>query len=142
MTGFGSMQSAITLMTVSPDIRGKALGVIGVAIGTAPLGLLITGIVSGRFGIEVAITINCCVALFILIFALIFYRKELFLEDSDVVIMYNLKNLSKDITRDLDKFLKNGGGIIWFQADNNKNAFHSNFFSKFCTFVNLKNIKI
>ena len=85
MTGFGSMQSAITLMTVSPDIRGKALGVIGVAIGTAPLGLLITGIVSGRFGIEVAITINCCIALFILIFALIFYRKELFLEDSELI---------------------------------------------------------
>ena len=85
MTGFGSMQSAITLMTVSPDIRGKALGVIGVAIGTAPLGLLITGIVSGRFGIEVAITINCFIALFILIFALIFYRKELFLEDSELI---------------------------------------------------------
>ena len=85
MTGFGSMQSAITLMTVSPNIRGKALGVVGVAIGTAPLGLLLTGIVSGIFGIEVAITINCSVALCILVFALIFYRKELFLEDSEII---------------------------------------------------------
>ena len=85
MTGFGSMQSAITLMTVSPNIRGKALGVIGVAIGTAPLGLLITGMVSGRFGIEVAITINCSVALCILLCSIVFYRKELFLEDFELI---------------------------------------------------------
>ena len=54
--------------------------------------------------------------------------QRLFLEDSDVLIIYNLKNLSKDIAKDLDKFLKNGGGIIWFQGNNDKNAFHSNFF--------------
>jgi MFS family permease len=89
MTGFGSMQSAITLMTVAPNIRGKALGVIGVAIGTAPLGLLFTGIISGRFGIEVAITLNCSIALCILTLSLFAYRKELFLEDAQIISQQN-----------------------------------------------------
>lgn len=89
MTGFGSMQSAITLMTVAPNIRGKALGVIGVAIGTAPLGLLFTGIISGSFGIEVAITLNCSIALCILALSLFAYRKELFLEDAQIISQQN-----------------------------------------------------
>ena len=69
--------------------------------------------------------------------------QRLFLEDSDVVIIYNLKNLSKDIAKDLDKFLKNGGGIIWFQGNNDKNAFHSNLFSKlgFPEFVDLISVE-
>ena len=57
-------------------------------------------------------------------------NQKLFLEDSDLAIIYNLKGISKEVADDLDKFLKSGRGIIWFQGSDNKNAFHSSFYSK------------
>ena len=44
--GFGTMQSLIVMLVSREEMRGRALGVISLAIGTGPLGLLMTGAVA------------------------------------------------------------------------------------------------
>ena len=45
-SGFGTMQSAIVLLVSRPEIRGRALGVVTLAIGAGPIGSLVVGAVS------------------------------------------------------------------------------------------------
>ena len=42
-SGFGTMQIAIALRAVSPDMRGRAMGAIALGIGASPLGMLVVG---------------------------------------------------------------------------------------------------
>jgi MFS family permease len=44
--GFGTMQSAIVMLVAREDMRGRALGVISLAIGAGPLGSLLIGAVA------------------------------------------------------------------------------------------------
>jgi predicted MFS family arabinose efflux permease len=44
--GFGTMQSAIVMLVAKEDMRGRALGVISLAIGAGPLGSLLIGAVA------------------------------------------------------------------------------------------------
>ena len=44
--GFGTMQSTIVVITASDDMRGRALGVISLAIGAGPIGALLIGLVA------------------------------------------------------------------------------------------------
>lgn len=44
--GFGTMQSTIVVIASSEEMRGRALGVISVAIGAGPIGALIIGVVA------------------------------------------------------------------------------------------------
>ena len=55
---------------------------------------------------------------------------RLFFDDADVAILYNLKSIAKESVEDMDNFLKEGGGIIWFQGSSKKDQYHSNLFSK------------
>ena len=41
--GFGTMQSTIIVISASDDMRGRALGVISLAIGAGPIGALLIG---------------------------------------------------------------------------------------------------
>jgi MFS family permease len=41
--GFGAMQSTIILLTAREEMRGRALGVLSLAIGTGPFGSLLMG---------------------------------------------------------------------------------------------------
>ena len=56
--GFGTMQSAIVLLVSKPDIRGRALGVVTIAIGAGPIGALIVGAMAEWIGPSQAIMYN------------------------------------------------------------------------------------
>ena len=61
--GFGTMQSLIVMLVSREEMRGRALGVISLAIGTGPLGLLMTGAVADWLSPTTAIGINATVGL-------------------------------------------------------------------------------
>ena len=42
---------------------------------------------------------------------------RLFLDEFDMVIIYNSSGLSKKSIKDLDAFTKEGGGVLWFQGE-------------------------
>ena len=56
--------------------------------------------------------------------------KRLFLDDLDVILVHNIEGISEEGVQDLEKFLKKGGGVIWFQGDANKENFHQHLFSR------------
>ena len=62
-SGYHSMQTALVLLSASPEIRGRALGIQMTAIGTGPVGLLITGASAETWGAPRAVAMNCAVAL-------------------------------------------------------------------------------
>ena len=55
---------------------------------------------------------------------------RLFLEDVDVALIHNPKAISKESIKDLDKFLMEGGGVIWFQGEYMEYQYDSELFSK------------
>ena len=55
VSGFGSMQAAITMLLTPKEMRGKALGVVSLAIGSGPFGALIVSSVANEHGPAVAI---------------------------------------------------------------------------------------
>ena len=57
-SGFGTMQSTIVLLVSKPELRGRALGVVTIAIGAGPIGSLIIGAVSEWIGSSSALMIN------------------------------------------------------------------------------------
>jgi MFS family permease len=57
-SAFGTMQSAIILGRTPPAMRGRAMGLLAMAIGSAPLGALETGILVDRLGAPVAVAVN------------------------------------------------------------------------------------
>ena len=63
--GFGTMQSAIVLIVSKPDIRGRALGVVTIAIGAGPIGALIVGAMAELIGPSQAIMYNAIAGLII-----------------------------------------------------------------------------
>jgi len=56
--GFGTMQATIIMLVARKDIRGRALGIMALAIGVMPAGLLVTGAVASKFSPSVALGIN------------------------------------------------------------------------------------
>ena len=64
-SAFGTMQSTIVLSRVSEAMRGRAIGLLALAIGTAPLGSLEMSVLVERLGAPLAVAINAalCVAL-------------------------------------------------------------------------------
>jgi len=61
MSGFGTMQSTIVMLAASEEMRGRALGVVSLAIGTGPLGALLVGVVASAASPSFAIGINAAV---------------------------------------------------------------------------------
>jgi MFS family permease len=47
---FGAMQSALIAGAVDPEMRARAMGVLAMAIGTGPIGILLTGTLSSLIG--------------------------------------------------------------------------------------------
>lgn len=52
---FGSMQPVLIINTVEPQFRARALGVLAMAIGCTPLGILLSGTLSSTIGATAAI---------------------------------------------------------------------------------------
>ena len=47
---FGAMQAALIVGATTPEARARALGMLAMAIGTAPLGIVLAGALSGAIG--------------------------------------------------------------------------------------------
>lgn len=72
-SGFGTMQSTITMLAAPPDMRGRMVGLMSVCIGIGtPLGGLAIGILAEFFGTPRAITANALIGLALLLPALVF----------------------------------------------------------------------
>jgi hypothetical protein len=54
-SGFSTFQSTIILGAAGDALRGRAMGVLTLAIGSAPIGMLIMGVVAGTFGAPLAV---------------------------------------------------------------------------------------
>ena len=55
---------------------------------------------------------------------------RLFLDDIDVAVIHNPQGLTEDGVKDLNTFLKEGGGVVWFQGDPEGREFHPDLFKK------------
>ena len=58
MAGFGTMQATIILLAVSDEVRGRAMGVVNMAIGALPLGMLAVGGLAELLGPGRAVTLS------------------------------------------------------------------------------------
>ncbi|MCH7744947.1 MAG: MFS transporter [Chloroflexi bacterium] len=65
--GFGTMQATIIMLVAREDMRGRALGVISLAIGAGPLGALLIGVVANTAGPMFAIGLNASIGIAALI---------------------------------------------------------------------------
>jgi MFS family permease len=74
---FGAMQPVIIVSNVEAEMRARAMGLLAMAIGTVPLGLLITGGFSSLFGPALTIGGMALVASVLLIATSIHYRSLL-----------------------------------------------------------------
>lgn len=63
---FSSLQGAIVVLLAPEELRGKALGVMSLAIGTGPFGALFIGIVANMKGATFALGLNGVIGLFII----------------------------------------------------------------------------
>ena len=72
-SGFGTMQSAIVLLVSRPEIRGRALGVVTLAIGAGPIGSLVVGAVSEWIGPADALLFNSILGLILVCLSGIFF---------------------------------------------------------------------
>ena len=55
MSGFGTMQSIIVVSSTRPEMRGRVLGVLAVAIGSGPIGALHVGWLATQIGTDKAV---------------------------------------------------------------------------------------
>ena len=55
MSGFGTMQSIIVVSSTRPEMRGRVLGVLAVAIGSGPIGILHVGWLATQIGTDRAV---------------------------------------------------------------------------------------
>ena len=72
-SGFGTMQSTITMLAAPPEMRGRMVGLMSVCIGIGtPLGGLAIGLMAENFGTPWAITVNALAGLGLLLPSLMF----------------------------------------------------------------------
>ena len=60
-SGFGTMQGTIVMLVARDDMRGRALGIMTLAIGAGPLGALAIGAVADATSAPTAMTVNAIV---------------------------------------------------------------------------------
>ena len=67
LSGFATMQIAIIVSTARPDMRGRAMGAITLAIAAMPLGMAYMGLVADRYGAPAAVGGNATACLVLLL---------------------------------------------------------------------------
>ncbi len=73
MSGFATMQNVIPVSEARPDMRARALGVMTLAIGAHPLGMVYGGAMAASFSAPTAVQINGLVGLALLVVVLVLY---------------------------------------------------------------------
>jgi MFS family permease len=76
LSGFVTMQIAIIVSTARPDMRGRAMGAITLAIAAMPLGMAYMGLLADRYGAPLAVGGNA-VACLALLFAVVVFQPGL-----------------------------------------------------------------
>jgi MFS family permease len=66
-SGFAITQSTLAFNTARPEMRGRILGLVSVAIGTGPIGFLQLGLLADAVGAQLAIVIVSCEGLLVLL---------------------------------------------------------------------------
>jgi predicted MFS family arabinose efflux permease len=66
VAGFGVMQMTIVMLVSRDEMRGRALGVVSLAIGVSPFGALLIGALASAIGTANAVTANAVVCLVLL----------------------------------------------------------------------------
>jgi len=66
-SGFGTMQSAIVLLTAPERAHGRVMGILSACIGTQPLGSLWIGFLASRMGAPLATGLNAALAFILMI---------------------------------------------------------------------------
>ena len=66
-SGFGTMQSAIVLLTAPEQAHGRVMGILSACIGTQPLGSLWLGFLASRVGAPLATGLNAALAFILMI---------------------------------------------------------------------------
>ena len=67
IAGFSTMQATVVMVVARAGMRGKALGVVSLAIGTSPIGSLIVGGIAEQLGAPVAMSITAGASLALLV---------------------------------------------------------------------------
>ena len=57
MVSFATMQTTLTIVSTSPEMRGRTMGALSLAIGAGPVGSLLIGILASSFGTQNGIMI-------------------------------------------------------------------------------------
>jgi len=70
---FATMQSTLTFLGASPEMRNRAMGVLTICIGTAPIGFLHLGLLAEWLGAETAVTVVAVEGLAALALALVIW---------------------------------------------------------------------
>jgi MFS family permease len=65
-SGFGAMQSTLVMLAAREEMRGRALGVLSIAIGTGPLGSLLIGAMASAVHPVFAIRMNALLGILLL----------------------------------------------------------------------------
>ena len=77
MSGFGTMQSIIVVSSTRPEMRGRVLGVLAVAIGSGPIGALHIGWLATQIGTDTAVLTIAIVGMVLTTIPLLIWRKYL-----------------------------------------------------------------
>ena len=72
LSGFATMQIAIIISTARPDMRGRAMGAITLAIAAMPLGMTYMGLLADRYGAPAAVGGNAAACLVLLLVIVVF----------------------------------------------------------------------
>ncbi|MGE3595586.1 MAG: MFS transporter, partial [Dehalococcoidia bacterium] len=62
-SGFGTMQSVLVMSTTGPEMRGRAMGLLSMAIGVLPFGMIALGLVAQQAGAPAAVLVSVAVGL-------------------------------------------------------------------------------
>lgn len=76
-SAFGTMQGLLVMVTATPEMRGRAMGLLGMAIGALPFGMLMLGGVAQWVGAPAALTMSIVAGTAILTVCLIRWPEAL-----------------------------------------------------------------
>ena len=74
IAGFATMQFTIILKGSSENVIGRAIGIVMMAIGVQPFGMLLVGATSEILGVTTAVGINSALGLLVLLFVVLKYK--------------------------------------------------------------------
>ncbi len=71
--GFASVQTALVMSVNTPDMRGRAMGLLSMAIGTLPFGMILLGTLAERIGSHAAVVATSVTGMVALVLWLLRY---------------------------------------------------------------------